>query len=185
MTNLILPIQRMKKNFKYSTSQIVDDIAQHINDDITVFKQMQAYLNANDITIATINTEITALQVEHAFLARIPGFIGAGEITGYTAVYDSSNDFNITTGRFTAPVAGIYLFSLGQVNQPAAVQLQSVIALNSTVNIAGARAQAASDTLSCVAVINLVLGDYVSVFQSTGTSIVNGNLASFSGTLIR
>lgn len=97
-----------------STAKFIDGVDQSASDSYKI-AQGNA-LGTNDTMIITANGEITR-PLQPAFLVGLSGDIlnVTGDGTSYsivfnTEIYDQNNDFNSTTGVFTAPVTGRYSF---------------------------------------------------------------------------
>lgn len=157
------------------------------------------------------NLAITGLRTT----AAQPAFQAAGnniyaegvtptEVAGYISVVNTGSHFNATTGRFTAPVAGRYLFTFQGSVQYDATGVGTLIATFSfrkngtvsngvyyhSINIAsyGTVSNAATQA-TAVAVMDLAANDYVSIFTegaaSSGSIFYDHHFVShFSGHLI-
>lgn len=67
-------------------------------------------------TTAYTRTAVTDVLKEHAFYATITNEVVSGTlqdtIEGYTETFDQGSNFNPSLGSYTAPVAGIYTFTI-------------------------------------------------------------------------
>jgi len=103
--------------------------------------------------------------------------IGASEtvVTGYTEQFDTSNNFNNSTGIFTAPSAGRYIFSVSAVNQgTATANFYTVFRVNNVTTTNASRAQAGTSQAFPVAagsaIYNLAQNDTVSIAAYSNTT---------------
>jgi hypothetical protein len=99
---------------------------------------------------------------------------------------DIGNNFNTSTGRFTAPVSGTYYFSFFGVPQTGTLINLSLYANGGAAGFWTNNGSTSNDaSCSCSAVLQLNANDYVSVFLVGGTMRTsNGDNNGFMGYLI-
>lgn len=138
------------------------------------------------VTIITPDSDVTVyFGGKPTFRAtNASAFAATNEITGYVEGVDTKNNFDPTSGRFTAPIAGRYLFHYSTLNQNLAAVGASQIYINGSTTGLSTRSAAALEYESVVAVLSLSAGDYVSVFRTTGTTFASASFAQFGGFLI-
>jgi len=89
-------------------------------------------VNASDNTTSTLSTASTQLSTTQPMFSAVLTTAGTninatGDGTAYTVLFDTSltnqgSNYNSATGKFTAPVTGVYLFTCGlTINNSAAV----------------------------------------------------------------
>ena len=126
--------------------------------------------------------------------------VGDWNSTVNTDLFNDGNHLNITNGRFTAPVDGLYFFSaqvrIDGINQPSGSNYSRLMIVkngnkqgfrNGLHSIRNADAGTASyDTQHVSGILNLTAGDYVSVFvETTGDANFSVQIESgFNGYLV-
>ena len=143
--------------------------------------------------ISSSSTSGTALSIDAnnivtkpslpSFRVHTPSAPSAGNIvTGYTVEHDTGSDFNASTGRFTCPVSGVYLFQ-------ATAGSSSAFGIDIRKN--GTRVRRiennsphpfvwAGDSI----IIDMSANDYAEVYCFLGAPSMGGANAGFSGCLL-
>ena len=97
--------------------------------------------------------------------------------------YNLAKGFDMSTGIFTAPVPGYYLFNF--VSSGGALQKNRVKLQRNNGTVGNAWAQSIYDTMTISANLYLVKGDQVNLYLSEGGLYDNNKrLSHFSGSLI-
>jgi len=173
-----------------------------------------AYVLAASTALGTTNVihattgGILNYPLQPSFLATVNSSINnvTGDGTIYTVIfdtirYDQASNFNTTTGTFTAPRTGIYLFQVGLgMNTVGAGHTYSSLALVTTgrsfaldvESPAAVRASTNDFDVCCGTFVNMTAGDTanitIQVSNSTKTINIRGDssvgLSWFSGALI-
>jgi len=88
---------------------------------------------------------------------------------------DSHNAYNHTNGRFTAPIAGRYVFTVWAISHPHNYMLLEIRKNGSRVYNASPYTSTQLSTVTGTIVINLAVNDYVDVRIGIGTAYGGGN----------
>ena len=88
---------------------------------------------------------------------------------------DSHNAYNHTNGRFTAPIAGRYVFTVWAISHPHNYMLLEIRKNGSRVYNASPYTSTQLSTVTGTIVINLAVNDYVDVRIGVGTAYGGGN----------
>ena len=104
-----------------------------------------------------------------------------------TTKYNIGNHFNTSNYRFTAPVAGRYLFnfhSIYQSNGQQDVQIRVNNSSGSGMMFHVSQTGSNWDQASCSYILNLNANDYVTMWSVSGTGWHGNNWGMFSGELL-
>jgi len=106
---------------------------------------------------------------------------------GTTIVFDGASfnigsNYSTTTGRFTAPIAGVYHFCRNQQSYSGSNQEVFFYKNGSQVNDTTSVFSVGSNGNNSSIYLSLAASDYVTVYQYSGTS--NGDYNNFSGRLV-
>ena len=160
---------------------------------------MGAYLDNTDSQTLTYNQTDYTLSISNGGSVSLGGIIafrakkvtsetGLSFMTDYdfkTDTYDSDcyndgNAYNVTTGVFTAPVAGLYSFNISFTATGSGDARALKIYLNGGLYETLNSAVSSNTSLSRSISMKLVAGDKVKIIVNTGTSTESGT-GSFSG----
>ena len=160
---------------------------QRYSDDLYIYNKEAAgdvYLGSANTTRMTIDASgRVTMPYQPAFYVRKSG--GSGLSSGvqawnYTSLNVGSH-FNLSLGRFTAPINGKYLFGLMLLNAFAGTN-SSYLRKNGSVISDIIYHQHYDGPMSTTVILPLVAGDYVEAW--TYRNVYNSNYGDFSGYLI-
>lgn len=103
------------------------------------------------------------------------GYSGSTTIVFPTIKHNTGSHYNNSTGRFTAPVAGRYLFYAQMLGDSSGNRTIAYIAMNGTTDASGQNIEISAYTgtynsAQGTVIMDLVAGDYVSIKTSTSTN---------------
>ena len=128
------------------------------------------------------------MPYQPAFFARDgSGFNTNGYLSSFGVVqHNIGGHFNNSTGQFTAPVSGKYLFTAGVLVQTGTGRLEFKLNYNGTTIASGNGTGTTYDGPTITVIINMNVNDYIRVDRVLGTAYSNGNHSNtyFSGYLI-
>jgi hypothetical protein len=122
-----------------------------------------------------------------AFAAYSTGAVPQGAyLSNLTARHNVGAALNLTSGFFTAPVAGLYRFDAWVINQGAGGSIRLVLAKNAAILPIAAFTTAANQTVTLSTDILLAANDYVGAFVPLGAGLTDASNGynSFSGHLV-
>lgn len=144
--------------------------------------------SAGNAVVADSSGRVTIPNQPVFFAQRNGGHYSGSAVIVYDGVnLNVGSHYNGSNGRFTAPVSGVYQFSVTQINNGGTGITESDIRKNGTTfaNIRGYGNGATNAGASGTFLVSLVAGDYVDVYNaSTSTVYGVGYYTTFSGCLI-
>jgi hypothetical protein len=144
-----------------------------------------AHLQASKLTTQTVTqTDVPAFRVQ-----LTDGTIaGTRDIDYNSVLYDNTNSYNTSTGRFTAPITGHYFFSAhGVSTNDRTVYDFAVNDVRQQINSLVDAPVAGYGQCNISATIKLTAGQYVTVYQVEGSTFgesTTENYNLFSGFFI-
>ncbi len=160
---------------------------------------------ANEISTAGINFSangLTRLSIDSSGRVTTPyqpsfaashtnNTLVTGEIVWGTEHFDTGSNYSTSTGRFTAPVAGVYFFRAHTLVQNAAAGEARIAIYKNGAGLQGIRFITVKPantwwSLICEGHLSLAVNDYVSIVieQNPSSIYSDANYNSFSGHLI-
>jgi hypothetical protein len=143
----------------------------------------------NNTEQARINSTGVMTRPNHpCFDVSATGISLSGTIVFNTVYLDNNNNYSTSNGRFTAPVAGSYLFYTHYIKQNSTTVMRRRFDKNGAITLGQRHIRLDSANLydhgSLTIIIDLAAGDYVTVNQFAGTSHGGPEYESFGGYLI-
>lgn len=161
----------------FSTGTFRDNMGHAFMLDLTAGDEIQWRQNGSvmsSVRVSGLRIPNNSASVFSAYVSSWAG--GAGVVTGYTARINDGSDFNTSTGEFTAPSDGVYIFfAMGNAN-PTAGFGDVYLRLNDTTNIAYGRCYTSGTmnaTVTTGQILDLTAGDVVDLRVSANTTNVN------------
>jgi hypothetical protein len=155
-----------------------------------------AITTANSVTNNAIATGVQTSKLTNPYKFRVYRNTAFSTINGTITLvhdgvdYDTGSNYNTTTGRFTAPIAGYYHFDAHYGNSTAGAGVFFMsIAKNGTMHTRGQRTNgiAANDYFTMGCDIKLSTSDYIEIqifAQSSYAAEISSTMNWFSGHLI-
>ena len=110
------------------------------------------------------------------------------ELTWQTKTVDPTNGFNLSTGRFTAPVAGLYFITASVLVNGSSSGSNAIKVLKNGASPSGRQTFVATSNaytqISASRILPLAAGDYVSLYTEMTLFAGNEGLSTFCGFLI-
>lgn len=166
--------------------------AQMMDAAVTAAKIANTTITPDKLTVGAISWDSSGrvtMPYQPAFMAITPGYVApANSVFTFSATdFNIGNHFNTSTYRFTAPIAGRYVF-LVQVAISSPSNTRIKLRKNASVDLFHHEQAPVSgwQTLSWSVVANLAANDYVDVYNNNGGTLTvdPGPYSTFSGFLI-
>jgi hypothetical protein len=141
------------------------------------------------VTSKTIDSSgYVLLRNKPAFMTspqRSNGASPNGVWAGNSSVYNTTNSgMNMTTGRFTAPIAGTYVFDMVGISEGGALDIRYALMKNGNTNTAHCITQSTTGNhgpTNVSVVWRLAVGDYVEPIVYSGAGTHGAGWGYFSG----
>ena len=166
-------------------------LAQYVTSD----GSLQTYnTTTNDTTMKTTTAGVVTFPKTPSFLAYTNASGTTGEIVFTATHHNIGSHYNTSNGRFTAPVAGRYLFTFAILLDPSsngnyerilfAINGTTSVTYGDTLQDLNYSALSTYHALSASTILSLSANDYVSVFNNGQSGTYGGNYGSFCGQLL-
>jgi hypothetical protein len=137
-----------------------------------------AHLQASKLTAQTVTqTDVPAFSVQ-----LTDGTVsGVGDIDYNNVLYDNTNSYNTSTGRFTAPVTGHYFFSAhGVSTNDRTVYDFAVNGTRQQINSLVDAPTSGYAQCNISAMLKLTAGQYVTVYQVEGSTFGESSTENYN-----
>ena len=160
------------------------------NDDTVVYNAQtstgQHSFETNGTKRMTIDSSGRVTQpYQPSFRAYLTASASVSSVVLWSGTFhNTGSNFSLSTGRFTAPVAGLYQFSYYYLSQNAQSQVNAMLRINAAGNV-GIRTRSSSatghKTTSASMSVYLSSGDYVDIFNDAGAAVYGDGSYTWSG----